>query len=148
MTRAECITILWQVNGMPQSKEASSFTDLDQDWYRDAVAWAQEQGMVKGVGNGLFDPYGLITREQVAVLLHRMAGSPTGMELMFSGVYDHGFSDSVLISSWAKRSLYWSIFNVIYCGVNSTEVGTELKPTDAASRAQIAVMVTRYLEER
>jgi len=148
MTRAECVTILWRTSGCPTPTKKASFIDLDlfQKWYHEPVAWAEENGVVDGIGNGKFDPNGRVTREQLVTILHRMAGKPTGMELMFAEAYNTGFSDSGKISDWAKNALYWSIYNEIYCGVRSTEVGTALYPKDPANRAQIAVMMVRYLE--
>lgn len=147
MTRAECVTILWRASGEPKASRPASFTDLTQDWYREAVAWAEENKVINGVGGGLFDPNGTVTREQLAAILHRQAGSPAGMELMLTGLYDLSYSDSAQISDWAKASLYWSIYNIIYCGENSVDVMGTLSPGAAATRAQIAVMIVRYLEQ-
>ena len=146
MTRAECVTILWRAAGSPKPAKAASFTDLTQDWYRDAVAWAEENGVVNGMGGGKFAPNGTVTREQLATILYRQAGAVSGMEMLLSGIYDKTYTDSAQVSSWAKAGLYWSIFNVIYCGEHSTDVGSELAPREAADRAQIAVMIVRYLE--
>lgn len=145
MTRAELVTILWRANGSPADGGAS-FTDLTQGWYLDAVAWAERNGVVNGVGDGRFDPNGHVTREQLATILHRMAGSPVGMETMVSGMYDLQFVDSANVSGWAKPSLYWSVFNEIYCGEADLSVGQMLVPKADASRAQIAVMIVRYLD--
>ena len=146
MSRAEFVTILWSAAGSPAPKAPATFTDLTQAWYQNPIAWAQENNVVSGVGGGKFDPNGTVTREQIAAILHRMAGSPTGMELMFSSMYDAQYGDSGAIGSWAKPALYWSIFNEIYCGEQTVAVGQTLAPKAAASRAQIAVMMVRYLD--
>ena len=148
MTRAEFVTILWRACGEPAPTGKASFTDLTQSWYLDAVAWAEQAGVVNGVGNGRFDPNGYVTREQLVTILHRLAGEPLGMELMLYSVYDSQYSDSGRIGSWAKPALYWAIYEGIYCGENSEAVGTALAPKAAATRAQIAVMMTRYLEKQ
>ena len=148
MTRAEFVMILWRVNGSPKPAKAASFTELEQDWYRDAVAWAEANSVVNGVGNGRFEPEGEVTREQLATILHRMAGTPTGMEAMFTGVYDSSFSDSGEVGDWAKAALYWTVYNEIYCGEHSVAIGNTLAPTAPADRAQIAVMITRYLDKQ
>ena len=149
MTRAECVTILWRASGSPKPKAASTFTDLDpiQQWYWDAVAWAEENCVINGVGDGKFDPTGNVTREQLVTILHRMAGTPVGAELMFGAQYDANHPDSDRISGWAKGAVHWSIYKGIYCGENSLDVGVELKPTAYATRAQIAVMMVRYLDK-
>jgi hypothetical protein len=147
MTRAELVTILWRASGCPAPTTESSFTDLTQTWYLDAVAWAEETGVINGVGHDRFSPSGEVTREQLVTILHRLAGTPTGMEALLTGVYDSQYSDSGDVSSWAKEALYWSVYSEIYCGEASTSVGQTLAPAAAASRAQIAVMMVRYLEK-
>lgn len=146
MTRAELVTILWRASGSPTGG-AASFTDLTQDWYKDAVAWAERTGAVNGVGNGRFDPDGRVSREQLAAILHRMAGSPMGMEALVYDVYDQQYADSAQVSDWAKQSLYWAVFNEIYCGEAALPVDQVLAPGANASRAQIAVMMVRYLDK-
>lgn len=151
MTRAECVTILWRACGSPTPTKAATFTDLDpnQKWYHEAVAWAAETGVVKGTGDGTtFSPNDNVNRDQLATILHRMAGSPTGMESMLTSVYDAQFIDSGAIASWAKSGLYWTVFQEIYCGVNSEYVGNTLAPEAPALRSQIAVMIVRYLEDQ
>jgi len=148
MTRAECVTILWRASGEPAAKKASSFTDLEknQTWYHDAVAWAEENGVINGVAPGKFDPNGTVTREQLMTILHRRAGTPVGMELMMASFYNEQFKDSGKISSWAKNAVYWSVYNDICCGEDHLNVGETLAPAEPANRAQIAVMMVRYLE--
>ena len=148
MTRADCVTILWRACGQPAPRKAASFTDLDpaQKWYHDAVAWAEETGVVNGVGKGRFDPKGTVTREQLATILFRMSGGMSGMEGMLGGIYDSNFTDSKSVSSWARKGLYWSVYNKVYCGTDSVDVFTRLDPKLAADRAQIAVMIVRYLD--
>lgn len=147
MTRAEFITILWRAEGEPKPAGQASFTDLTQDWYKDAVAWGEENQVINGMGEGKFAPNATVTREQLVTILHRLAGSPMGMELMFTGIYDSQYPDSGQIGAWAKASLYWSVYNGIYCGETSTEIGAGLAPKANATRAQIAVMMIRYLEK-
>lgn len=147
LTRAEFVTVLWRAMGEPKAKKAATFTDIKGDWYKDAVAWAQENDIIKGTGGTEFEPDGKISREQVAVILHRLAGSPTGMEI--GSMYDNQYTDSGKISPWAKASVYWALNSQIYCGVTSEYVkNNKLAPLDDATRAQIAVMMVRYLEDQ
>lgn len=148
MTRAEFVTILWRAMGEPKPSKKASFTDLTQEWYLDAVAWAEENSVVNGMGDGLFAPTGSVTREQLVTILHRLAGNPMGMELMLSSVYDGQYSDSGQIGDWAKASLYWAIYEGIYCGEDAEDIGSMLAPKSPANRAQIAVMMIRYLNEQ
>ena len=148
MTRAEFVTILWRSVGEPKPSGKAGFTDLTQDWYKDAVAWAEENNVVNGMGDGKFEPNGQVTREQLVTILHRLAGSPVGTEVMFTGIYDQQYSDSAQIGDWAKSALYWSVYKGIYCGENAEEIGSTLAPKKPANRAQIAVMMIRYLDKQ
>lgn len=146
MTRAELVTILWRAEGEPEPKDPASFTDLTQDWYKKAVAWAEEKEVVNGVAPGKFDPNGKVTREQLATILHRLSGGASGFEMLFSSEYDKYLTDEEKISSYAKTAIYWCIFNEVYCGEASTEVGDTVAPKADATRGQIAVMIIRYLD--
>jgi len=106
MTRAEFVMILWRVMGSPAPKGEASFIDLTADWYKEPIAWAEENKIVDGYGDGIFDPNGNVTREQMMTILHRLAGRPVGMEMMFTSVYDQSFSDSANVSAWAKNAVY------------------------------------------
>lgn len=148
MTRAEFVTILWRAMGEPEPEGTASFSDLTQDWYRKSVAWAEENSIINGFTDGTFRPRDHVTREQLVTILHRMAGTPVGMESLFTSVYDAQFTDSAKVQSYAKQAMYWAIYEEIYCGESSLTVGTELVPRGEATRAQIAVMIVRYLEDK
>ena len=130
----------------PQGK--ASFTDLPQAWYREPIAWAEENKITNGTSPTTFDPEGLVTREQMMTILHRLTGSPMGGELMLTSVYDQLLTDSASISAYAKNAVYWSIYNGILCGEQSTELeNNTVAPRAAATRAQIAVSIIRYLDK-
>ena len=145
VTRAQLATILWRACGSPQPKSKATFTDLTQDWYLEPVAWAQETGVMNGIGEGKFGPDGTVTREQLATVLHRMAGSPMDA-MLFTQFYDADYPDSGDVSSFAKQAIYWCIYRQVYCGESSLNVGKTLDPKAPASRGQIAVMIVRYLD--
>jgi len=146
MTRGELVTILWRAMGEPKPAKAASFTDLKQDWYRDAVAWAEEQKVVNGIGAGKFGPDGNVTREQLATILHRLAGGTVGMEALFTSIYDASFVDEDKVSAYAKSAIYWCVFNEVYCGEASVTLGDTIAPKADATRGQIAVMICCYLD--
>ncbi|MBR3422999.1 MAG: S-layer homology domain-containing protein, partial [Clostridia bacterium] len=76
LTRAMVATVLWRRQGEPKPSAASGFTDVPAgQWFTDAVAWAKETGIVKGITDKKFVPEGLITREQLATMLYRFAVS-------------------------------------------------------------------------
>ena len=72
-TRAEIVTFLHRANNKPAPAAAASFTDLTQDWYKNAVAWAVENGITKGVGGNRFAPNDTCTRGQAAAFMYRLA---------------------------------------------------------------------------
>jgi 2',3'-cyclic-nucleotide 2'-phosphodiesterase (5'-nucleotidase family) len=77
MTRATAITMLWKASGSPEPLSGStSFTDLREDWYRDAVTWAAEQGITNGRSSTVFAPDDDVTRSQMAAFLYRARGEP------------------------------------------------------------------------
>lgn len=143
ITRGQMAVALWNSAGNPEPEGSSPFTDLEKDWYRDAVIWAAEQGLVKGIGNGLYNPDGTLTREHLAQILFNQAGGVQGMESMLTAIYDGQYRDSNQISAWAKPALYWSIYQGILCGTDSLTLNDTLSPKSPASRAQIAVMLVR-----
>lgn len=148
MTRAQFVTILWRSQGSPEPNGPSSFTDLgaNSGWYADAVAWAEQNSVVNGVAVGQFDPNGSVTREQIATILHRMSGAVSGDGQQYASIYEQAFSDAASVGSWAKEAVWWAVYHEIWCGVNSPDVGSLLAPTQSANRAQIAVMMVRYLD--
>lgn len=147
MTRAQFVTILWRSQGSPKPNGPSSFTDLGaySGWYADAVAWAEQNSVVNGIAPGQFDPNGSVTREQIATILHRMSGAASGDGQQYASIYEQAFSDAASVGSWAKEAVWWAVYHEIWCGVNSPDVGSLLAPTQSANRAQIAVMMVRYL---
>ena len=93
--------------------------------------------MVAGVGGGRFDPDGLVTREQMAVMLYRMAAY-LGLDTAVQGGLS-GFSDSGEVSSWAEAALAWAVGADILQGEDG-----RLMPQGTASRAEIAAVLMRF----
>ena len=72
INRAQMVTMLWRTMGQPTAAGRVSFVDVPADaYYANAVAWAVENGITTGVGNGRFDPAGACTRAQIAAFLYR-----------------------------------------------------------------------------
>lgn len=148
VTRAQFVMILWKNAGWPEPAKASDFVDLEAgEYYLDAVAWAQEKGYVVGKGEGRFAPNDPVSREEIAVILRKLPASKGGMEQMFGNMYDDHFTDSEKTSSWGKNAVYWAVYNEVWCGKASIKMGNELKATDHASRAEVAVMMVNYQDK-
>ena len=105
-------------------------------WYASAVAWAAEKGIVSGYGDGRFGPNDLITREQLAIMLWRYAGSPAPSAQALD------FPDAGSASGYALEALRWAVENGIISGYGSGQ----LAPQGLATRAQVAQMMKNFLE--
>ena len=135
MTRAMLAQALYRAAGSPAVSGSDSFTDTQKGaWYADAVLWASQQGVVSGYGDGLFGVDDPVTREQIAVILWRDAGSPSAE----AGL---DFADESTISAYAGQAVDWARANGIVSGAD----GNRFLPQNNATRAQIAVMLRSYL---
>ena len=143
MTRGMLVTVLWRYENSP--KEGTNvFTDVkDGDWFADAVAWAAENGIVTGVGNGRFDPNGKITREQLAAILYRYSGNK-GYDTSKRGDFKT-FPDKDEVSSWAKDAYGWAVGEKLINGNNINGVSC-LDPQGNATRAQVATILMRFIQ--
>ncbi|MGM9553574.1 MAG: S-layer homology domain-containing protein [Faecousia sp.] len=139
-TRAMIVTILWRIAGEPVPETENTFSDVAAgQWYTDAITWAAENDVVNGVGDGKFDPDGKITREQMATILFRYAGSlgaDTSKRAELSG-----FSDGGKTADWATDAVQWAVAEGI---INGSE--GKLLPQDSATRAQVATILYRAME--
>jgi len=137
MTRGMLATVLYRLAKEPEIAADQSFSDVDDgQYYAKAVAWAAAKGIVSGYGNGSFGPEDFITREQLAVMLWRYAGSPAG-----TGSLD-GFTDGDKVGTWAVDALQWAVGQRLVSGKG----GGILDPGGRATRAEVAAILMRYCE--
>ena len=141
MTRAMLVTILYRAAGEPSvAGITNKFTDNKQNqYYYEPVLWASSKGIVNGATATTFDPDGKITREQIAAILYRYAGSPAASSSALNG-----FADQSAVSSYAVTAMQWAVGNGIITGV-STNGRTTLSAKNNATRAEVAVMLHRFL---
>lgn len=141
MTRAMLVTILYRAAGEPSvAGITNKFTDNKQNqYYYEPVLWASSKGIVNGATATTFDPDGKITREQIAAILYRYAGSPAASSSALNG-----FTDQSAVSSYAVTAMQWAVGNGIITGV-STNGRTTLSAKNNATRAQVSVMLHRFL---
>ena len=141
MTRAMLVTILYRAAGEPSvAGITNKFTDNKQNqYYYEPVLWASSKGIVNGATATTFDPDGKITREQIAAILYRYAGSPAASSSALNG-----FADQSAVSSYAVTAMQWAVGNGIITGV-STNGRTTLSAKNNATRAQVSVMLHRFL---
>ena len=139
-TRAQLVTALYRMAGSPETGTCD-FTDVKEtDWFAKAVAWAAEQGIVQG-SDGKFNPYGALTREELAVMLQRFARSrgyaAAGTELVLDA-----YKDQDKVSSWAAEAMRWAVSQKLINGMTTDT----LVPAGTTTRAQLAVILMRYLD--
>ena len=135
MTRAMLATVLYRAADTPAVTGTDDFTDTaDGTWYADAVLWASQQGLVTGYGDGTFGTDDPVSREQIAAILWRYAGSPQAQDAQ-------AFSDESTISAYAADAVDWARANGI---VNGKENNT-FDPQGNATRAEVATILRNYL---
>lgn len=137
MTRAMFAAVLYRLEGEPAVTGGSPFTDLKADWYRNAVAWAYQTGVVEGMSETAFAPDERITREQMVTMLCRYAGCADGAypEL-------EGYTDAGDVSGWALTAVRWAVATVVLQGMTETTI----VPQGTSTRAQAAAFLTRFCE--
>ncbi|MDO5785164.1 MAG: S-layer homology domain-containing protein, partial [Eubacteriales bacterium] len=138
LTRAELAQILYNKAGNPTVSGLSTFTDVPATaWYAKAVAWAQQNNVVSGIGGNKFAPQQAITREAIAAMLYRNAGSPA-----VTGILD--FKDAAGVSDWAKDSVLWATQNKVINGAQQADGTLLLNAKTGATRAETATMLEGY----
>ncbi|MBR3423775.1 MAG: S-layer homology domain-containing protein, partial [Clostridia bacterium] len=139
LTRAMVATVLWRRENSPAPTAPSGFDDVsDGEWYTDAVAWAKETGVVKGLSETTFGPEKYITREQLATMLFRFSsGAPVSVP---ERADLDPFADDEKISEWATEPLEWAVESNL---IKSTD-GNRLAPDGFATREQFAAIIERY----
>ena len=141
-TRAMIVTILWRLEGSPAAKEAAEFQDVSAGaYYAEAVAWAAENGIVNGFGDGRFAPDDAITREQLAAILYRYSRY-CGQSTAATASLD-SFSDAASVSGYAREALVWAYEAGIVRGTSDNQIN----PIGFATRAEAAAMLHRYLKK-
>ena len=140
LTRAQLVTILYRIAGEPESTATNPFADVaDGQWYTNAVIWAAENGIVKGVNTTTFAPNDQITREQIATILFRYAKAEKAEGKLA------GFPDAGKVSDYAADAMAWAVEQGLINGISESDGKTYLAPQETATRAQIAVILMRYL---
>ena len=142
LTRAMLVTILYRVEGSPRLNSDSKFTDVGaSEWYSAPVIWAAENGIVNGITETEFAPNNAITREQIAAIMYRYAGVK-GYDVTQGGMAVREFEDYETISSWAREAMQWAVNTKLISGKTATTVN----PLDAATRAESATIIMRFIE--
>ena len=136
MTRGDFVLMLYRMAGKPSVSGISNpFTDVKStDYYYNAILWAYRNDIVTGVDAKTFAPKKNITREQIAATLYRMAGKPVYSASLRS------YTDYASVSDYAYDAMSWAVGSGYVKGS-----GAKLSPKNNATRAEVAVMLHRYL---
>lgn len=130
-TRAQIVTFLWRAAGSPEPKNMSSFTDVPADsYYAKAVAWAAENGITGGTGDGQFSPDATCTRAQSVTFLFRAIGKLVDSKDEFN---------DVLTDSYYANAVAWAVENGVTNGIGNGLFG----PDNSCTRAQIVTFLFR-----
>ena len=130
-TRAQIVTFLWRAAGSPEPKAMSSFSDVSADsYYAKAVAWAVENGITTGTGDGKFSPDATCTRAQSVTFLFRAIGKLVDSKAEFS---------DVLTDSYYANAVAWAVENGVTNGIGDGLFG----PDNSCTRAQIVTFLYR-----
>ena len=133
-TRGQMITMLYRMMGSPAVTQPSTFLDLTESYYMDAIAWGQQNGIVNGRSETRYDPDAYVSRQEFVTMLYRLAGKPESTYSLSA------FMDAEDISEYAVSSMSWAVEQGIIRG----ESDTLLNPEGYATRAQIATILMRY----
>ena len=137
LTRAQLMQILYNQAGCPPVTGQRDFSDVQATgWYWEAVQWGAQQGVTQGYEDGSFRPNEPITRQQMAVMLHRFHQGTESTSLA-------GFSDGNRVASWAEEAMEWAVDQGILEGMSDGI----LNPQGSATRAQSAAMFRRIAQK-
>ena len=135
-TRAQLATVLYRMAGSPDVSGTDSFGDTDPGaWYSDAVLWASQNGVVNGTGDGKFGTEAPATQEQLVTMLWRDAGAYELDREKYAS--DEGVEN--IASDWAFDAVVWAKAEALIADLDA------FVPKQAANRAQVADIVSRYL---
>lgn len=140
LTRAQLVTILYRMADSPKTEAAAPFTDVQSGrFYTEAVDWAYEQGIVKGMTDTLFAPNSPVTREQLVTFLARFAQA-AGVDVTPKGDLSR-YPDAAAVSPYAVEAMTWAVDSGLLNGMDG-----KLSPRETATRAQTATILLRCAE--
>ena len=140
LTRAMAAQVLYNLEGQPAVTGDTTFTDAADagDWAVKAITWAEQTGVVAGIGDGLFDPTANVTREEFAQMMYNYA-SYKEYDLTLEGDLSP-FEDASAISSWAETAMSWANGSGL---INGHDDGT-IDPQGTTTRAQAASILMNF----
>ena len=145
MTRAMLVTVLYRLENPTEKAKSHSFTDVkESEWYADAVSWGAENGIINGINETKFAPKEDITREQMAAVLYRYAQYKEQDTSIGEDTNILSYTDAMEISEYAISAIQW----MTGAGLMKGETEASINPKNNSTRAQVATILMRYLEQR
>ena len=138
LTRAEAVQVLYNLEGQPAVSDSTTFPDLVEEWYKPAIAWAEQTGVVDGYEDGTFRPGQPVNRMEFAQMLYNYA-KYKGYDLTAQGDLT-AFPDGDSVQPWAETAMTWANGNQL---INGHDDGT-LEPGGTTTRAQAASILMRF----
>ena len=140
LTRAMAAQVLYNLEGQPAVTGDTTFTDAAAagDWAVKAITWAEQTGVVAGIGDGLFAPTANVTREEFAQMMYNYA-SYKEYDLTLEGDLSQ-FEDASAISGWAETAMSWANGSGL---INGHDDGT-IDPQGTTTRAQAASILMNF----
>lgn len=137
-TRAMAVTVFWRALNCPEATQDCTFTDVPEGkWYSEAIAWAQENNIVKGMTETTFEPDRFITREEIAVILWRLLSD----EEPASPETELDFKDAGRVSDWALEAVKYAVERGWFVGDDTGY----LNPRANVTRAELATIMMRIV---
>ena len=138
LTRAQAVQVLYNLEGQPAVSDSTTFPDLVEEWYKPAIAWAEQTGVVDGYEDGTFRPGQPVNRMEFAQMLYNYAAYK-GCDLSAKGDLT-AFPDGDSVQPWAETAMTWANGNQL---INGHDDGT-LEPGGTPTRAQAASILLRF----
>ena len=138
LTRAQAVQVLYNLEGQPTVSESATFPDLVYQWYKPAISWAEQTGVVDGYEDGTFRPDQPVTRQEFAQMLYNY-GAYKDYDLSAQGDLT-AFPDGDSVQAWAETAMTWANGNQL---INGHDDGT-LEPGGTTTRAQAASILMRF----
>lgn len=142
--RATLVTALYRMTGTPKVSKEVPFVDLTEDWYRPAVAWAYETGVINGTSETTFSPSEKITREQLVTIFFRYMNYMGGNTKSASDLTV--YPDVKKVSAYATDAFSWACAEGLVTGNKGNDGVVRLDPQGGATRAQMSAIVMRFCE--
>ncbi len=142
LTRGMFATILHRIENTPAVEGEASFEDiLEGEWYADAVAWANANGIVKGISETEFAPNNNITREQIATIIYRYCQFK-GIDVTTGEVILANYDDFGAVSDYAVEAIKYAVGS----GLMKGRTERTLNPRENVTRAEASTLIMRFVE--